>query len=78
MSETAAESAVNAALDVIQESIVNGDKVQLVGFGSFFAKERSGRSGRDFNGNQVSIPAKRVPSFKAGSALSDAVNNVKR
>ena len=68
------EKAVNAAFDAITEALVAGDKVQLVGFGAFETKERSARVGRNpKTKEEIQIPASRVPAFKAGKALKDAV-----
>ena len=69
-----AEAAVNGALDVITESLKQGEKVQLVGFGTFEVRERGARTGRDPRTNQeIQIPASKAPAFKAGKALKDAV-----
>ena len=68
------EVALNAILDTIQSAMKNGDKVQLVGFGSFEVKERAARTGRNPRTKEVvEIPASKVPVFKAGKALKDAV-----
>lgn len=68
------EKAVNAVFKAITESLVKGEKVQLVGFGSFELKERAARVGRNpRTKEEISIPATRVASFKAGKALKDAV-----
>lgn len=68
------EKAVNAAFDAITEALVAGDKVQLVGFGAFETKERSARVGRNpKTKEEIQIPASRVPAFKAGKALKDAI-----
>ena len=68
------EKAVNAVFEAITESLVKGDKVQLVGFGSFEIKERAARVGRNpRTKEEIEIPASRVPAFKAGKALKDAV-----
>ena len=67
--------AVNAALDAITEALVAGDKVQLVGFGTFEVKERAARVGRNPQTNEeIEIAASRVASFKVGKALKDAVS----
>ena len=74
ISKKDSEKAVNAAFDAITEALVAGDKVQLVGFGAFETKERSARVGRNPNTKEeIQIPASRVPAFKAGKALKDAV-----
>jgi len=68
------EVALNAILDTIQNAMKNGDKVQLVGFGSFEVKSRAARTGRNPRTKEVvEIPASKVPVFKAGKALKDAV-----
>ena len=74
LSKKDCEKAVNAALDVITEALVKGDKVQLVGFGAFDVKERGARVGRNpQTKEEIQIPATKVPQFKAGKALKDAV-----
>lgn len=74
LSKKDSEKAVNAALEVITEALVGGDKVQLVGFGGFEVKERGARIGRNpMTREEIQIPASRVPAFKAGKALKDAV-----
>ena len=70
LSKKDAESAVNATMDTIADTIAAGDKVQLVGFGTFESKERGARTGRK---PSTEIPASTVPSFKAGKALKDKV-----
>ena len=70
-----ADAAVKAVVDSITEALVNGDKVQLVGFGTFEVRERAARFGRDpRTGESMEIPASKAPAFKAGQALKDAVN----
>ena len=69
-----AEAAVNSALNAITAALKEGDKVQLVGFGSFEVKNRAARTGRNPRTKEVvEIPASKVPVFKAGKALKDAV-----
>ena len=69
-----AEAAVNGALDVITESLKGGDKVTLVGFGTFEVRERPERKGRNpQTGEEITIEASKLPAFKAGKALKDAV-----
>ena len=76
MSKKDAERAVNAAVDAITEALVSGDKVQLVGFGSFETKQREARMGRNPKTKEpIEIPASKVPVFKAGKALKDEVSN---
>ena len=68
------EKAVIAAFEVISATLAEGGKVQLVGFGSFETKERNARVGRNpRTKEEIEIPASRVPAFKAGKALKDAV-----
>lgn len=70
-----AESAVAATLDAVVEAIANGEKVQLVGFGTFEQRQRNARTGCDpRTGKTIEIPASKVPAFKAGKAFKDAVN----
>ena len=70
-----AEASVNAFVDVITESLVKGDKVQLVGFGSFEVRKRAARKGRNpQTKEEIKIPASKTPVFKAGKALKDLVN----
>ena len=74
ISKKDSEKAVNAAFDAITEALVAGDKVQLVGFGAFETKERNARVGRNpKTKEEIQIPASRVPAFKAGKALKDAI-----
>ena len=69
-----AEAAVTATLEAITSALTVGDKVQLVGFGSFEVKKRAARVGRNPKTNDtIEIPASVVPVFKAGKALKDAV-----
>ena len=75
MSKKDSEKAVNAAFDTITEDLAAGDKVQLVGFGAFEVKERGARIGRNpKTKKEIEIPASRVPQFKAGKALKEAVD----
>ena len=70
-----AEASVNAFVDVVTESLVKGDKVQLVGFGSFEVRKRAARKGRNpQTKEEIKIPASKAPVFKAGKALKDTVN----
>jgi len=69
------EASVNAFVDVVTEALVNGDKVQLVGFGSFEVRKRAARKGRNpQTKEEIKIPASKAPVFKAGKALKDLVN----
>ncbi len=70
-----AEKAVSAVLDTISEALARGDKVQLVGFGTFEIRERAARKGRNpQTGQEIDIAAARLPVFKAGKALKEAVS----
>ena len=74
LSKKDTEAAVNAVVDVIAAALAEGDKVQLVGFGAFEVKTRAERIGRNpKTKEEIEIPASRVPTFKAGKALKDAV-----
>ena len=68
------ERVINAAIDAITASLVEGEKVQLSGFGTFEVKDREARIGRNPHTKEaIEIPATRVPSFKASQALKDTV-----
>ena len=70
-----AESAVNAFMEVVQQAMVEGDKVQLIGFGTFEVRERAAREGvNPQTKKKIKIAASKVPAFKAGSALKEAVS----
>ena len=74
LSKKEAEAAVNAVLASITEALADGDKVALVGFGTFDVKTRAARTGLNPRTKEtVEIPASKVPAFKAGKALKDAV-----
>ena len=69
-----AEKAVNAVVDAIKEAVAAGEKVQLIGFGTFEAKERAARECRNpRTGEVVTVEATKVPSFKAGQGFKDVV-----
>ena len=69
-----ADKALSAVIDSITEALKSGDKVQLVGFGTFEIRERAARNGINPRTKaEIKIPATKVPAFKAGSALKDAV-----
>ena len=71
-----ADAAVNAAIETITEELKRGERVQLVGFGTFEVRERGARTGRDPRTNkEIKIPASKAPAFKAGKALKDTVND---
>ena len=70
-----AEAAVNALVDVVADALKAGDKVQLVGFGTFEVKARAAREGRNpKTGEKITIAAAKHPTFSAGKALKDSVN----
>ena len=74
VSKKDAEAVVSAMLETITGALKEGDKVQLVGFGSFEVKKRAARTGRNPKTKEaIEIPASVVPVFKAGKALKDAV-----
>ncbi len=74
LSKKDAEKALTAVIDSITEAMVAGDKVMLVGFGSFEVKAREARMGRNPKTKEaIEIPASKAPVFKAGKALKDAV-----
>ena len=74
LSKKDSEKVVNATFDTITSTLESGEKVQLVGFGVFDVKSRGVRIGRNpKTKEEIEIPASRVPSFKAGKALKDAV-----
>lgn len=74
MSKKDAEKAVSSVFAVIEEALAKDEKVQLVGFGTFEVKNRAERTGRNPQTKEtITIPASRVPGFKAGKALKDAV-----
>ena len=75
LSKKDTEAAVNAAIDAITECLASGDKVQLVGFGVFEVKARAARIGRNPKTREtINIPASKVPVFKPGKGLKDAVS----
>lgn len=66
--------AVDAVFQTIMDSLKSGDKVQIIGFGNFEVRDRSARKGRNpQTGEEIQIPASKVPAFRAGKALKDAV-----
>ena len=74
LSKKDSEAAVNAALEAITGALSDGEKVQLVGFGSFEVKKREARVGRNPKTKEaIEIPSSKVPVFKAGKALKDVV-----
>ena len=70
-----AEATLNAFVNVVSETLAKGDKVQLVGFGSFEVRKRAARKGRNpQTKEEIKIPASKAPVFKAGKALKDLIN----
>ena len=75
MSKKDADKFVNAFVDVVSETLAAGDKVQVIGFGSFEVKSRAARTARNpRTGEEIQIEASKSPVFKAGKALKDVVN----
>ena len=75
VTKASAGGAVEATLDAIADALKGGDTVALVGFGTFSVRERGARTGRNpRTGESIQIAASRVPAFKAGKALKDAVS----
>lgn len=75
ISKASAGRALDATIDTITETLRKGDQVALVGFGTFTVKDRAARTGRNpQTGKTIEIAAARVPGFKAGKGLKDAVN----
>lgn len=75
LSKKDAEKALNAFLESVEDALVKGDKVQLVGFGSFEVRRRAERKGKNpQTKEEITIPATNAPIFKVGKALKDAVN----
>ncbi len=73
--KAAAGRALDAMVDTVANALKDGDQVVLVGFGTFSVKERAARTGRNpQTGEPIQIAAAKIPSFKAGKALKDAVN----
>jgi len=74
LSKTASEQVLNSILNAITGAVTTGDKVALIGFGTFSVSARPAREGRNpQTGDTIQIPARKVVKFKAGSKLSDAV-----
>ena len=75
LSRKDAEKALNAFVDTVSDSLAKGDKIQLIGFGTFEVKNRPARTARNpRTGEEVKIAASKQPAFKAGKALKDKVN----
>ena len=76
MTKKAAEDAVKAVNEAIAEALAAGDKVQIIGFGTYSVKTRAAREGRNpKTGEAMTIAASKTPAFTAGKALKDAINN---
>ncbi len=74
IAKTGTEQAINALLETITDSLKDGDKVTLVGFGTFSVSERAGRTGRNpQTGEAIEIPPSKVPKFKPGKGLKDQI-----
>ena len=74
LSKKDAEAATKAVVDAVTEALANGEKVQLVGFGTFEVKARAAKTARNpRTGEVIEVAASKVPAFKAGQALKDAV-----
>ncbi len=74
LSKKDATKAVDAVFESIMDSLKDGEKVQLIGFGNFEVRERAARKGRNpQTGDEIEIPASKVPAFKPGKALKDTV-----
>lgn len=70
-----AEKVINAFFTTVEEGLKTGDKIQLIGFGTFEVRDRQARKGRNpQTGAEIDIPAARVPAFKPGKALKDALD----
>lgn len=70
------EVALKAFVEVVSEQLKKGEKIQLVGFGTFEVSERAARTGKNpQTGKAIKIPASKAPKFKAGKALKETVNN---
>lgn len=75
LSKSDATKAVDGVIEAVTNSLKNGDQVTLVGFGTFLVRDRAARTGRNpRTGEAIQIAAAKVPGFKAGKALKDAVN----
>ncbi len=75
LSKKDAEKALKAFTEVVAAELKKGEKIQLVGFGTFEVAERAARTGRNpQSGKEIKIPASKAPKFKAGKALKDAIN----
>lgn len=74
LSQKDAKKAIEAVFSVIEESLAKGEKVQIIGFGTFEVRSRAARKGRNpQTGKEITIPATKVPAFKSGKELKEAV-----
>ena len=79
LSKKQSEAALNGIVDVITDALIKGEKVQLIGFGTFEVKKRPARTARNpRTGDEIKIAASKAPVFKAGKALKDKVNTKKK
>ncbi len=79
LSRKDSDRAINAVLESIQDALAKGDKVSIVGFGTFEVRERGARTGRNpQTGEVINIPSSKVPAFKAGKFLRDSIATVNR
>ena len=79
LSKKDSEKALKAFIDTVTDELKKGEKIQLVGFGTFEVSERAARTGKNpQTGKAIKIPASKAPKFKAGKALKDTVNSTKK
>jgi DNA-binding protein HU-beta len=75
ISKKAAEDALSSFISAVKGALASGDSISLIGFGTFGVSARSARTGRNpQTGAEIKIPARKVPTFKAGKGLKEAVN----
>ena len=74
MTKKDAEKAVKAIIDVISDSLVKGDKVQIIGFGTFEVRQRKARVGHNPSTQEIKIPASKTPAFRVSKQLKEKVN----
>ncbi|HIW56811.1 MAG TPA: HU family DNA-binding protein [Firmicutes bacterium] len=75
LSKKDTEASLAAFIETVEETLSKGDKIQLVGFGSFEIRDRAARTGKNpLTGEEMNIPAAKVPAFKPGKALKEKVN----
>ena len=76
VSKNVAQKVLDSFTSTVTDTLVSGDSIVIVGFGSFVTRERAKREGRNpQTGKKIQIPASTIPAFKAGKSLKDAVNN---